>query len=250
MLHKNTHVQKCLQDKTNAILGQRTSLLLIFSHHAVLNIHPCVSAAFQQHWAGKYDTPTCLQLLGWAASSRCCWRPYTMHILSATFLLQNSQNRNRNDFCNCKNTHQSSLNSPNDKAGLQQSRASYRGVKCDRGVKYGLFFFSPTGSELTCAMYEQNRNCLVKLQAFSSELDFLSMKQHRRAGLINMSADYWRHIVVFMGYFSVTCHCQLELQMCKVAQMFKKINLRTCLKVKWILFLSQNQYKTWNFFAG
>lgn len=140
---RNTHVQKCLQDKTNAILGQRTSLLLIFSHHAVLNIHPCVSAAFQQHWAGKYDTPTCLQLLGWAASSRCCWRPYTMHILSATFLLQNSQNRNRNDFCNCKNTHQSSLNSPNDKAGLQQSRASYRGVKCDRGVKYGLFFFRP-----------------------------------------------------------------------------------------------------------
>lgn len=56
-----------------------------------------------------------------------------------------------------------------------------------------------------------------KLHTFSSELEFLGIKHYRQAGLTNMSgvsADYWCHIAVVIGCFSVTSHCQLELQMC------------------------------------
>lgn len=53
MLHKNTHVQKYLQDIKMQYLC-RELVHFQLSHHAVLLIHLCVSAVFEQHQAGKH----------------------------------------------------------------------------------------------------------------------------------------------------------------------------------------------------
>lgn len=118
---------------------------------------------------------------------------------------------NRNDlFCRCKKTH----------TRLQQSFSSCF-PSLQLGFKYG-YSLTHTGSDWT----KQNINKMVKLQAFSSELDFFSVKQHTGGRFGKQECSECRllmsHCCVFLGYFSVTSHCQLELQVCKVAQCLRK----------------------------
>lgn len=213
---QSTCVQQCLQGIKMQHLGRKAALIIISSRFhttAVLNIRPCVSAVFQQQLACKYLYTHMFTAFGLSCQQQMCLALCTLIPCISpllNLLCANSCNSNYVFL----NTHSFIL------TALTKVELF---ILCSQ-IK--VWFLSMDILAYTNLIYEPNINKIVDLQTLSLELDFFSMKHHFGGRFGKHECGECRllmsHCCVFLGYFSVTFHCQLELQMCKVAQCLRK----------------------------